>query len=153
MRKSLAVFLVGIMVFGLATYAIGQTTSKGSSASTQKKTILWHKYDEALELAKKENKHVLVFFTTNWCGYCKKMKEYTFTDPRVFALMSEEFILAKVDGNSKNKVKVIDKDSNVVELTERELSQAYRVRGYPTTVFLKPDGSRIAPISGYVKAN
>jgi thioredoxin-related protein len=152
MKKIALALFVGILVLGLIIHAVGQTGSKPSASSAPKGNLVWHKYDEALDLAKEEDKHVLVYFTTAWCGYCKLMKKTTFTDPDVFALMSNEFVLAKVDGDSRSKLKVADKDGNLIELTERQLARSLGVRGYPTFFFLKPDGTGIAPISGYWKA-
>jgi len=152
MRKSAIVFMVGILVISFTIYATAQTGSKGQ-ASKDEKALTWHKYDRALELAKEQEKHVMVFFTTSWCGYCKKMKKTTFTDPKVLALMTGKFILAVVDGDSKNKLNLTDKEGESLVMTEQQLSRAFGVKGYPTTIFLKADGTTIAPISGYWAAD
>ena len=67
--------------------------------------------------------------------------------------MSNDFVLAVVDGDSKNKVKVAGKEGKISEVTERQLSKIFGVKGYPTTVFLKSDGTKIAPISGFLPAD
>jgi len=153
MKKIAVAFFAGILVFGLMLHAIGQTGSKTSASEASKEELVWHKYDEALELAKQDNKHVLVYFTTAWCGYCKLMKKTTFKDPGVVALMSEKFVLAKVDGDSRDKLKVADKSGKMIDVTERQLTLSFGVRGYPTYIFLESDGTGIAPISGYWKAD
>lgn len=150
MKKSALVILILCFVLGTWVLSSGQS---GSKAAKTNKTLEWLKYDIALEKAKKENKPVMVFFTTSWCHFCKKMKKTTFTDDNVYSLMSDSFILAVVDGDSKNKVKVTDKEGTVSEKTEKQISRAYGVKGYPTTVFLKPDGATIAPISGFLPAD
>lgn len=147
MKKSAIIFAVGMLVLSFTIYATAQTGAKGQTSDA--KALTWHKYDKALELAKDQNKHVMVFFTTSWCGYCKKMKKTTFTDPKVLALMTGEFVLAVVDGDSKYMLNLTGKDGKPLEMTERQLAQAFGVKGYPTTIFLKPDGTTIAPISGY----
>lgn len=47
-------------------------------------------------------------------------------------LLKNNFVPVKVDGDK-----------------HRQLTREYGVRGYPSTWFLKYDGSRIAPIQGY----
>lgn len=153
MKKIAFALFVGILVIGLALYATGQTGSSTPSPDASKNKLVWHKYDEALEIAKQEDKHAFIFFTTSWCGFCKKMEKLTFPDPEVFELMNEEFALAKVDGDSRNKVKVADKDGNMIEMSEKQLTRALGVRGFPTILFIEPGGKGIGPLSGYLTAD
>lgn len=155
MKKTIVVMLAVAMVISFVVLAIGQNAdkkaeSKFDSAPTE---LNWLKYDKALETAEQEQKHVLVYFTTSWCTFCKKMKKTTFKDPEVIRLMNSGFVLAKVDGDSREKVKVTNTDGEVLEISERDLTRSYKVTGYPTMIFLKPDGTSLAPLPGYQKAS
>ena len=97
--------------------------------------------------AKKEKKHPLVHFYTNWCGWCKRMDKTTFGDKAVMEVLNESYVPIKVNGQSGEKLKVDGK-----AITERQLTGQYGVRAYPITWFLKPSGERIAPRRGYVGA-
>jgi thioredoxin-related protein len=152
MRRSAFAILVGLLIVSIVGVSLAQTAKKGQAEEDQS-GLTWLKYDKALELGKEQNKHVIVYFTTSWCGYCKKMKQTTFKDPKVMELMNGNFVLAVVDGDSKNKLDVTDKEGKHIEMTEQELTRAFGVRGYPTFVFLKSDGTTIAPISGYLPAD
>lgn len=116
-----------------------------SSASSGQ--IEWLKYDQALRKAKAENKHILVNFTTTWCGWCKKMKATTYQDQQVLELMQKSFVAAVVDGDAYDLIDLPDG-----KITEKGLTLQFGVRGYPTTWFLEPDGTRIAPAPGYIDA-
>lgn len=107
--------------------------------------IAWMSYDSAVVKAKKENKHVLIHFTTSWCGWCKKMIAETYTNPNVMNLVNTQFVTARVDGDSYNVLKLADGD-----ITEKGLTMQYGVRSYPTTFFLEPSGSKIAGAPGYL---
>lgn len=117
----------------------------GSVHGEQGDLVAWMKYDQALAKAKKENKHVIVNFTTSWCGWCKKMKASTYSNPQVVKVLAENFVAAKVDGDSYDVLKLADGDK-----TEKGLTLEYGVRGYPTTWFLEPNGNKIAPAPGFV---
>ena len=107
--------------------------------------LTWMKYDDAVALAKKENRHILINFTTKWCGWCKKMKKITYRDSMIVATLNNHFALAVVDGDSYDMIKLNDGD-----ITERGLTKKYFVKGYPTTWFLEPNGDKIAPVGGFV---
>ncbi|MGB8656809.1 MAG: DUF255 domain-containing protein [Candidatus Zixiibacteriota bacterium] len=126
----------------------GSKEKTGDKNSSEKKgTVTWYKYDEGLAKAKKEKKHVVVDFYTTWCGWCKRMDKYTFENEEVKKVLNESYIAVKVNAESADKVKV-----NGKEMTERQVAQAYGVRAYPITWFLKPTGDKIAPRSGYAEA-
>ncbi|MET0636389.1 MAG: thioredoxin family protein [Chitinophagaceae bacterium] len=53
-------------------------------------------YEEAIRIAKKENKPVLIDFTGWACVNCRRMEEKVWTDPAVEKLMKEDFILVSL---------------------------------------------------------
>jgi thiol-disulfide isomerase/thioredoxin len=90
--------------------------------------------DEALKKAGTEKKLVFVDFYATWCMPCKMLDATTFKDPKV-----AEFL--------KNKVLALRFDAE----KERALSEKYHVRGFPTLLFLKPDGKIAEVIGGFVE--
>jgi thioredoxin-related protein len=109
--------------------------------------ITWLKYDKAVEEAKKRKKHIIVDFATSWCGWCKKMQATTYQDTQVVNTINRDFVATEIDGDSYNVLKLKDGD-----VTEKGITVQFQVRGYPTTWFLEPDGTKIAPTQGYVDA-
>jgi len=152
-------YLIGILILTFVTSVgsrhllFSQTTSKEKtkeqSASVKKdSTITWYKYDEGLAKAKKDKKHVMVHFYTNWCGWCKRMDKMTFDNQEVKKMLNGDFVAVKVNAESADKVKVEGK-----EMTLRQLAATYNARAYPDTWFLKPTGERIGERKGYVEAD
>lgn len=53
-------------------------------------------YEQALELAKKENKPLLIDFTGWACVNCRRMEENVWTDEQVLSMMKNEFVVVSL---------------------------------------------------------
>ncbi len=122
-----------------------------------------HDYFKAIELARKENKPVLIDFTGYGCENCRKMEEFVWSEPDILPILQNEVILAslyvddkeelpeneqtKIDmGNGqKKKIKTIgDKWSLFQQVNFNNNSQ-------PHYVLLNPDGKMLNHhVSGYM---
>ena len=122
-----------------------------------------HDYFKAIELAKKENKPVLIDFTGYGCENCRKMEEFVWSEPDVLPILQNDVVLAslyvddkeelpeneqtKIDmGNGQmKKIKTIgDKWSMFQQVNFNNNSQ-------PHYVLVSPDGKVInTPVSGYM---
>lgn len=127
------------MMFLSTVCAADETIEK-----TEKKDITWVKYDEGLKLAAKMEKLIFVDVYTNWCKFCHKMDRETFSDKDIIDYLSENFIGVKLNAESKKKMKLADG-----AFTGRDISRKFGVRGYPTYLFLNPDGELVFRTSGY----
>lgn len=128
----------------------GEGKSEGSKAEVvDTSEIIWHRYDEGLKAAREEDKHIFINFTSNWCGYCKKMDRTTFKETEIIKMLNEDFVSVKVNGDSKKELNV-----DGYKITERDLARSeYGVRGYPSFWFLKPNGEKLGVLPGYQKAD
>ncbi len=104
---------------------------KGGSGIDFKKMTL----EEAKELAKKKNQLVFVDAYTSWCGPCKQMAATTFKDAEVGELFNEKFINIKIE---------MEKDPE-----GPAVAMKYRVRAYPTLLFIDGDGNLVKSIVGF----
>jgi thioredoxin-related protein len=129
------------------TAVAGDEEKKNPSPVEKTDSLIWYKYDEGLAKAEKEKKHILIAFYTTWCGWCRRMDKFTYTDKDIKEILNESYVAIKVNAQSKEKVKVDGK-----EITETELARKFGVRSYPTTWFLKNLGEKIAPYYGYADA-
>jgi thioredoxin-related protein len=144
------VLLTALMVFlSTLTVAAGSDSGGDSRDDGANKKIEWLDYDKGLIKGKEENKHIFIDFTAKWCGWCKKLDRETFADPEVIKMLEENFVSIKVDGESKRELNIDGYMISERDLTRRE----YGVRGFPALWFLKPDGSKIGPVRGYVPAD
>jgi thioredoxin-related protein len=105
-------------------------------------------FNDALKTAKEENKRVIVDVYTNWCGWCKKMDADAYGNKKIKNLIKKNFVFVKLNAESENKLKY-----NGKEYSEADLAYQFQVTGYPTTVFLEPDGKVIEYKYDNVKMN
>ncbi len=90
-------------------------------------------YQEALALAKKEKKPIFMDIYAVWCGPCKMMTNYVFTQEEVGDFYNKNFINYKVDAERGEGV---------------TLARKYRIRAYPTLLFIDADGNEILKTEG-----
>jgi uncharacterized protein len=87
--------------------------------------------DEALALARAEDKPILLSVGYSACHWCHVMEHESFEDEETARVMNERFVSVKVDREERPDVDSLYMDA-VVSLTGQG--------GWPMTVFLTPDG-------------
>jgi len=95
----------------------------------------WYPWgDEAFELARRENKPILLSIGYSACHWCHVMAHESFEDPGSAALMNTLFVNVKVDREERPDV------DRIYQLAHQMLIQ--RGGGWPLTMFLSPDTRR-----------
>jgi uncharacterized protein YyaL (SSP411 family) len=94
----------------------------------------WHPWgEEALALARREDKPILLSVGYSACHWCHVMAHESFEDPEVAAAMNADFVNIKVDREERPDLDQIYQTSHAL-LTRRS-------GGWPLTMFLTPDGA------------
>ncbi len=134
--------LAGIAVLVFSAVYFFYTNSSVASSK-----VNWKTFDNAISESQKENKKVIVSVYTDWCSWCKKMEKSTYGDAKVYEYLNENFASAKVNAESSNKLSYDGRS-----YTERELTQAFGITGYPATIFLDEERKPITVVPGYIEA-
>ena len=91
----------------------------------------WYPWgDEALELAKKENRLIFLSVGYSTCYWCHVMEREVFSNPEIAKMMNEHFINIKIDREERPDLDEIYMTATQL-LTQRG--------GWPNSVFLTPD--------------
>lgn len=115
------------------------------SGAKESAGLKWTNFTEGVREAKATNKKVLIDVYTNWCGWCKKMESDTYSDQGVKDYLVRNFVLVKLNAES-NAEETID----TTQITDAQIASAFRVNGYPTTIFLESGGQPITAAPGYM---
>lgn len=104
---------------------------------------------DVLKDAKSRNKYIMLDFMATWCGPCKKMDKYVYTDDAVGKALNNVVISVKIQVDKTNF------DSKYVKSWHADaarLTEEYAVTGLPTLIFLTPDGKVAKKVVGGVDA-
>ena len=123
-------------------------TARAQDASVAAEGVDWKPFMEAVSLAGKENKKVIVDIYAAWCPWCRRLQREVYTDDAVQKHLSEHFIATRLDGeNQEDSLQFRE-----YTLTPSELAVGFGMQGYPTTVFLDSEGQYITRLPGFVDA-
>ncbi len=92
--------------------------------------------DAIFAKAKADNTPVLLYWGAVWCPPCNQIKATVFNRPD-FIEKSRAFVPVYLDGDTQGAQK---------------LAGTFKVRGYPTTILFKPDGTELTRLPGEVDA-
>lgn len=136
LRNALLTALVALPIPALAT----QAAAAGG--------VGWRSWDQGLAEAGAQNKPVLVDVYTDWCGWCRRMDRDVYSREDVRASLGKRFVMVKLNAEASDPATYRGKS-----FTSRSLASGFRVTGYPTTIFLRPDGDHIVNVPGYIPAD
>lgn len=116
-------------IMALATSSLEAKTTptkKGKAAAGIQFTE--GKWKQILEKAKKEKKMIFFDAYASWCGPCKAMQKYVFTQPNVGEFFNKNFVNVKID---------------MEEGEGPQLAAIYPLDAYPTLFFMDSNGKVI----------
>lgn len=121
----------------------------------QNDKINWMTFDQAIKKAEKKPKKIFMDMYTDWCGWCVKMDQATFTDPVIIAYMNKNFYAVKFDAERQDTVVFMDRSfvnaNPGKKRSSHQLAQALMQgkMSYPSYVFMDEDLNVISVVPGY----
>jgi len=92
------VLFVGIL------FSISQTgKSQGADG-----LVKWLDFEEAMALNKENPRAIIIDFYTDWCGWCKRMIQTTYSNPNIAAYINTNFYPIKFDAERKDSISYND---------------------------------------------
>ncbi|WPO92253.1 cytochrome c biogenesis protein CcdA [Chryseobacterium sp. HR92] len=122
-----------------------------------------HDFFRAAELAKKENKPILIDFTGYGCENCRKMEEFVWSEPDILPILQNDVVLASLYVDDKEELPEDQKTK--IDLGEGQIKKVKTIgdrwslfqqvnfnnNSQPHYVLVTPDGKVLnTPVSGYM---
>lgn len=104
-----------------------------ASHAASNRALAWEEWSpSAFERAARERRMILVSVQADWCHWCHVMNATTFRDLDVVALLSNDFILIRVEADARP-----------------DIAERYFAWGWPATIILTPDAQPLREMRGY----
>ncbi len=128
-----------------ASAPASRPASKPASRPAAAKGTWLQSYGDAVKQAQSSGKPILADFTgSDWCGWCKRLKAEVFDTKEFKDWAADKVVLLELDYPRTKQQNAATKKQN------SELKEKYSIKGYPTVLFLKSDGTLIGT-TGYLK--
>ena len=147
MRLSSIISATVLLMFIASAGSPAQAVSGKSGAPKAPVKLEWTGLEKASARAAAEKKPILLDVYTDWCGWCKKMDKEVFVDPKVAAVLTSKFALAKVNGESKEGFTFKGQKTDGIGI-----ARGFGVRGYPAIIFLDANSDMLTMIPGFLDA-
>ena len=117
-----------VAALAMSIYSISSGGNTNASAGGEKKVVISKQYDRgrSLQKAQNTNKPIIVFFYTDWCGFCQRFAP-TFDKITKKPAIKKNFAIAFVNCEKEENQKIMEE---------------YNVQGFPTVFVIKEDGSK-----------
>jgi len=142
----LKTYILLLVIFALTVF--------GVVAQESQESVKWLKWEEGLAKATNENKILLIDLVTFNCQFCVKMEKDTYSDPKIKAMIEQDFVPVKI--NPKDPAVSYNVDNKTLTgiemisyLTKNSMYSKDPKMVYPTTVFIIPGSDQIFTETGY----
>lgn len=117
-----------------------------SAMAVQAQDATWYTdLDTAKEVARQEDKNIIMYFTgSDWCGPCKMLKKDFWQSER-FLEQANNFVLLEVDVPFREDIITPEHKKKNLKLQDKY----NRDKSFPTTLLLDQNGRRQDQVSGY----
>ena len=112
-----------------AAHNVGQASDQDEGLSRGRIAFV-DGFERGHQIARQQQKPMLIFFTAQWCKYCHQMANETFIQDAVVSL-SRHFVCVLIDADA-----------------EPDVCRQFEVRSFPTVQFVSPRGVRLNRVVG-----
>jgi uncharacterized protein YyaL (SSP411 family) len=131
------------------------------SAYTQNKTrpdnsaVKWYTLQDAEKLLKQSPRPLFIDTYTDWCGWCRKMDNETFSNSVIADILNNKFYPVKFNAEGKESITFLGQtfvnDGKYGNAHQLAVALLQGQLSYPTVVFLTSENDKysVSPVPGF----
>lgn len=133
---------LALLVVICSLFSNQSAPAQGTNApATNHGLVEWITLEEAVKRNEKTPKPILIDFYTDWCGWCKRMMQTTYSDPQLAAYINSYFYPVKFNAEGKDTITFLGKTYRPTGTGQRQphefaVTMLNGQLSYPTTLFL-----------------
>ena len=121
------ILILLVNLFGIPLYAVKKAPGNLNWISN---------WQQAIKVAKTQEKLIVLDLYTNWCGWCKIMDVKTYGDPSVIQDLGPKYVWLRLNAET-------DQDG-------RQAQKRFRILEYPATLLIDPEEQLFEKTSGFL---
>jgi len=146
MKNTIIVFLITLLF----------SSNINAQKSDEHGLIKWLTFEEAQKLSEKQPKPMFIDVYTDWCGWCTRMNQTTFSVPGIARYINQNYYPVRFDAETQDTIMFQGKEF-VNKSTAKKSTHELAVKllngrlSYPTIVYVDVR-KNISPVPGFMKA-
>lgn len=124
--------------------------------SAQSGQVKWYTIQEAEKLVKTNPRPLVIDTYTDWCGWCKKLDQETFSNPVIAEILNTKFYPVKFNAEGKEPVMFLGRnfvnDGKSGKSHQLAIALLQGQMSYPNLVFFNEKMQLVTNVPGYREA-
>ncbi len=126
-----------------------------SSGNAQDNGVQWLTIEEAVEKVKEDPRKIFIDVYTDWCGFCKRMDQNTFSHPVIIEMLNEKFYPVKLNAEQEEPIVFQGHEYVNENPGQRRSTHNFAIAilqgqmSYPSIAFFNEEFNLITAIPGY----